>query len=140
MISHSIIVHKEPPRIGTVYTSGEKKGDAYISQETYEAWIKIQPFAVGDYVTLLPSHVRLTTLMQANCITQIGTTFSKLEWSTFSKEHKPYRVRNCNIENTVSPWVRWDSMTGYRLLSAEEYDATIKPVHDKLQAHNSKHG
>lgn len=140
MISHSIIVHKEPVvPLGTVYNSVKKEAD-YNSQAEYEAWLKKQDFHVGNYVTLVPKHVKLTSLMQANCITQIGALFSKLEWSAFGREHKPYRVLSCNLTNNNSPWVRWDSMSGYRHLTTEEYDTYVKPEYDKLQAHCSKHG
>ena len=139
MISHQIVVHKEPPIAVPSLVGRVIKPPEYSTQEQYEAWLKKCPFKVGDYVTLLPSNVAASSLMQTNCITKVGKDFKSLEWSSYSSEHKPFFLVNLNLI-TDAPWTRWDSMTGYRHLTANEIKEIITPVNDKLQAHRTKHG
>lgn len=135
MIKHSIEVTK--PEL-VVYH--QPSGPSYHNQEQYQKWLEAQTFKQGDFVTLLPREVAVSSLAQVNQINYVEPHFIKLEWSTYTRDHKPYWLVNCNMQHITSPWTRWDSVGGYRHLTANEIVTIISPVNDQLQAHCTKHG
>lgn len=145
MISHRITIFNEPPP--KVYTPpvvyiGNAKPHLFVGQLTYDAWIEKCGFSIGDFVTLVPPNTQLGGLQAVHRITRIEYEFSKLQWSSHAREWKPFYLVGCNLYDklSVSPWVRWDAISGYRLLTAHEQNALIAPVYDKLQDYCTKHG
>jgi hypothetical protein len=144
MISHRITVFNEPPPkvwVAPVYL-GETKASLFDGQLSYDAWLLKCGFKVGDFVTLVPPNTQLGGLQAVHQITKIEPEFSKLSWSSHAREWKPFYLVGCSLYDKpgVSPWIRWDTSSGYRHLTEQEKNALIAPVYDKLQDYCTKHG
>lgn len=139
MIAHQIIVSK-PHIVATASWISEVKAKApYNDQNSYNTWLAVQPYNLGDFITMLPVNSKVMALGQVSRITKINGDFHTLEFSNYSREYKPFFVVQCNLLNQVDPWTRWDNTTGWRHLTQEEYDKFITPSYDQLQDYCSKY-
>ena len=141
MIVKQVIIHK--PRIVATPTvthhpivpwTPANNGDYIANQVQYNAYMDTLAMNEGDFVTM-SSRNSLIHLFNVHYIAKLETDFDKLNWDRPGKP-KPFLFVACAVptNSPLKPWTRWDSNTGYRLLSAEEYDQLVKPDIDKLQS------
>ncbi len=104
------------------------------NQEDYNEYMNKLTVNEGDFVTL--NHARgLFSLHNVHYVVELQTDFNKINWHTPGYP-KPLLLVQCEtpIGSDLDPWARWDTPSGLRKLTTEEYDMLVKPVHDKLQS------
>jgi hypothetical protein len=108
--------------------------------EEYHTYLANNPLKLGDYVTYkyLPSGAE--NLFRVNYVFDIleecpQKTF--LEW--FEGRPRVYRLIQLDIFSTGKPWIRRDTGESFRVLSSQEFEATVIPHNDLIRDYINKH-
>lgn len=132
MIKHAIIVVK-PRTMPPQFTAANNK---FNSQEEYDAFLKDMPFFEGQVITLSPTEVFY--LGACAIVVSIERDYSRLSYTPYGNHrakvmHIMQLPSDVAMANRNSPWSRWDSLDGYRLLSQEEHKRLVEPNRDLIQ-------
>jgi hypothetical protein len=134
VITHTIIKHRprvrapSVPHIPTNNYNGWVSHRKLATSDEFLAWIAQHPFTFGTLVALNPDEIK--TPNQVHMIIGINTDYHMLDWDRGSQLPKCFEVIQLQPSAvSLGRWKRWDSPSGYRLLSDKE-TAFIKENHN----------
>lgn len=103
------------------------------NQIEYNDYLNSYPYSEGDFLTF--SQTDIEHLSQIHYIVRLDTNFEGVTWDRYGGP-KCLHLVQCDIPRggvSLTPWVRWDNRTGYRLITVAEYDKFIKENHDNIR-------
>lgn len=138
MIKHSIVVVK--PRNVIPMHQQSPAINRFNSQAEYDVWLKDLPFFEGQIITL--SQIEVNFLGACAIVVSIERDYNKLSYTPYGAQRaKVMHVLQLQNDATYrsTPWARWDSVDGYRILSADEHRRLVEPNRDFIQDYCQQH-
>ena len=101
-----------------------------MTQEELDKYIKNCALKTGQFVTTFGPKVQ--NISQIDYILDFVTSAEKIRY-THHNDPRILKLMACRVVNDIPPWVRDDSVFGYRTLDEDEYKQFIVLNHASLQ-------
>ena len=119
------------PAIPTNTYTGWVGTRKFNTQSEFQDWLVKHPFNFGTLVALNPDEV--TRPQQVHMVVGINADYHMLDWDRGTKMPKCYEYIQLKSHDNVTQWRRWDSVSGYRLLTEKEIKFFEENHNDSIQ-------
>lgn len=126
MITHEIKVYGETKKKS--YLPALKR----LNKDELKKYIEDTGFAIGMYITATKGKIRY--LSQVEYVVNIQDDPEEIQYR-YGDGDPMCLILMTAWNASRSPWVRADTIVGYRRLTEQEYKEIVEPEHDNIQNH-----
>lgn len=138
MISHEVIVHKDPVYTSPIQVGAQRAYPDIKSQEDLDKFWAEGKFAKGDYVTYMPvGGLSENSQSSVYRIIELQTSFATMQIRNYSPYHPVLvRIQSLPTSSQLGYWDRWDDLRNLRKLHEHEIDKTVRPYLDRVRGNS----